>query len=182
MGDSMKKINYIYYIILIVMMCAMIIFMKEIIMTIGLGYMIISPLYVLYFLFSQNIIYAVVKKKGVKDNFCITHQYKFEWSMFWIDAQHNELACLCMFNPFKVQYVSMSHVHDADIKVRYFSHKEYISYLSFRLYVDGRRHSFRIKTSGRYQRAWIGTDTYGKELIQEVQEFADILNKRRKSI
>ena len=173
----MKKINYVYYIILSVIMCAIVIFRNCIVKMIGaVGFFGISFLYELYLMFSQHLYYVIVRKKGVKDDFFITYQCKFEWSTFWVDTMHNELACLCMFNPFKIQYVSMNRVHDAEIKIKYYKHDECITGLSICFYIDDKKQKFRINANAKY--GWENTKENVEILTKDARKLMEAINNK----
>ena len=173
----MKKINYVYYIFLFVILCAIFKYSDYIEDKIGMdAYLCLEILHALWLLCFQNIVYLIVRKKGVKDDFCITYWCKFEWSTFWVDTIHNELACLCMFNPFKIQYVSMNRVHDADIKIRYSSGEQHIAYLNIRFYIDGRKQKFRINTSGRC--GWDNTKENVEILTRDARKLVELINHK----
>ncbi len=142
----------------------------------AVGFFGISFLYELYLMFSQHLYYVIVRKKGVKDDFFITYQCKFEWSTFWVDTMHNELACLCMFNPFKIQYVSMNRVHDAYIKIRYSFGERHIAYLNIHFYIDGRKQKFRINTSSRY--GWDNTKENVEILTEDARKLVELINHK----
>ena len=173
----MKKINYVYYVILSVIMFEFIKYGNYIEDKIGTkGYFILEVLYTYYFMFFQGVIYAVVRKKGVKDDFCITYQCKFEWSTFWVDTIHNELACLCMFNPFKIQYVSMNRVHDAEIKIKYYKHDECITGLSICFYIDDKKQKFRINANAKY--GWENTKENVEILTKDARKLMEAINNK----
>ena len=173
----MKKINYVYYIILSVIMCAIVIFRNCIVKMIGaVGFFGISFLYELYLMFSQHLYYVIVRKKGVKDDFFITYQCKFEWSTFWVDTMHNELACLCMFNPFKIQYVSMNRVHDAEIKIKYYKHDECITGLSICFYIDDKKQKFRINANAKY--GWENTKENVEILTKDARKLMEAIKNK----
>ena len=172
----MKKINYVYYIILSVIMCAIVIFRNCIVKMIGaVGFFGISFLYELYLMFSQHLYYVIVRKKGVKDDFCITYQYKFEWSTFWVDTIHNELACLCMFNPFKIQYVSLGRIHDANVKIWYSCEEQIITCVTIHFYKDGKRKSFRVK---QHRYGWDNTKENVEILTEDARKLVEIINNK----
>lgn len=172
----MKKINYAYYIFLFVVVCAILKYSNYIEDKIGIhGYFYLEMLYVLWLTSFQNVVYLIVRKRGVKDDFCIIHQCKFKWSTFWVDTIHNELACLCMFNPFKIQYVSMNRVHGADIKIKYCSAEQYIDYLNIHFYIDGKKNTFRI----RHRRGgWINTKENEEMLSGEARKLVTVINNK----
>ena len=117
-----------------------------------------------------------MRKKGVKDDFCITHQCKFEWSTFWVDTIHNELGCLCMFNPFKIQYVSMNRVHDAEIKIKYYKHDECITGLSICFYIDDKKQKFRINANAKY--GWENTKENVEILTKDARKLMEAINNK----
>ena len=172
----MKKINYVYYIFLIIILCVIVKYSNYIEDKFGTdGFYGLVFLYEIYLICSQFVFYLMVRKKGVKDNFCITYQCNFEWSTFWVDTIHNELACLCMFNPFKIQYVSMNRVHGADIKIKYCSAEQYIDYLNIHFYIDGKKNTFRI----RHRRGgWINTKENEEMLSGEARKLVTVINNK----
>ncbi len=172
----MKKINYAYYIFLFVVVCAILKYSNYIEDKIGIhGYFYLEMLYVLWLTSFQNVVYLIVRKRGVKDDFCIIHQCKFKWSTFWVDTIHNELACLCMFNPFKIQYVSLNRVHDAGIKIWYSRHEKCISGLSFRFYLDGKRQSFQIN---QRRGGWLNTEGIAEALTEDARKLVELINHK----
>ncbi len=172
----MKKINYVYYFFLIIILCVIVKYSNYIEDKFGTdGFYGLVFLYEIYLICSQFVFYLMVRKKGVKDGFCIIYQCKFKWSTFWVDTMHNELACLCMFNPFKIQYVSLNRVHDANIKVWYYSNEECISGLSFRFYLDGKRKAFQIN---QRRGGWLNTEGIEEALTEDARKLVEVINNK----
>lgn len=173
----MKKNNYLYYAFLGCMMCALILFIIPIKNVLGLaGYMVLLLLFVFYCALWPFIFYDHTKKKGLKDTFYCSHFYELDCSSIWIDTIHEEFACLYLFNPFQIQYISLNRIHDASIRIKDFPLKQerYISYMTLRFSIDHRKHSLRIMTSGKL---WIHADsTYAKQLTEEMSALTDFMN------
>ena len=173
----MKKINYVYYIFLFIILCVIFKYSDYIEDIIGIdGYLCLEIVHALWLLCFQNVVYLIVRKKGVKDDFCITHQCKFDWSTFWVDTIHNELACLCMFNPFKIQYVSMNRVHDAEIKIKYYKHDECITGLSICFYIDDKKQKFRINANAKY--GWENTKENVEILTKDARKLMEAIKNK----
>lgn len=175
----MKKANYLYYMFLGFIMCSFLIFMVPLENVLGFaGYMIMLLIFVFYCGSWPFLFYEKTKKKGLKDTFYSSHFYELDCSLIWIDTIHGELACLYMFNPFEIQYISLDRIHDAGFHIKDFHYKQenYISYMTLRFYIDCKKYSLRIMTSGK---RWIHADSrYIKQLMEEMQGLIDFMNHR----
>lgn len=167
----MKRINYLYYVVLIALW-------PLVSMLIGIGekksrlFLLLFPIYVCWLIFSQNLFYAINRKKPLKDTFTCTYTCKTDWSIIWVDKIHGELAALFMFNPFHVQYIPISRVEDARVQIEYAAkNQEYAGQISCLITIDGKAYKTPIATRSRY--ALIKMDGYGNLAVKQAQEFAD---------
>ena len=86
----MKKINYIYFICLVLILPVMDYLFS--LLPFNFAWILLLLVYSLWFVLSVPLIYMYKKNKGVKEGFITYYCMKAEWSVFWIDISHKELA------------------------------------------------------------------------------------------
>lgn len=168
----MKKINYIYFICLVLILPVMDYLFS--LLPFNFAWILLLLVYSLWFVLSVPLIYMYKKNKGVKEGFITYYCMKAEWSVFWIDISHKELAYLCFLNPFKIHYVPLSSVNSAKVAVSYHD-KENINHISCCFNINGKACKVRVETSATY--SFIKTEPEGRKIIEKTQKFVDILNR-----
>lgn len=169
---NMKKINYIYFICLVLILPVMDYLFS--LLPYNFAWILLLLIYSGWFVLSVPLIYIHKKNKGVKEGFITYYCMKAEWSTFWIDISHKELAYLCLLNPFKIHYLPLSAVNSAKVSVSYWD-KENINYINCCFCINDKACKVRIETSGTY--CFIKTEPEGRKIIKKTQEFVDILNR-----
>ena len=103
----MKKINYVYFISMTLMWLGV-----DKLLSILTPYhpvwLLLLPAYSCWYILSAPLFYIIRRKKGVKNGFIVTYCIQAQWATFWIDCSNNELAYLCMFNPFRIHYLPLN--------------------------------------------------------------------------
>lgn len=167
----MKKINYLYYIMLLAMW-------PIVDYIIGIGtrknkwFLILLPLYVSWFIFSPALFYEVNKKSKLKETFICSFKYEAQWCMLWFDRIHGELAVLYMFNPFKVQYFGIDRITSIRVQTDALSKdKKYAGQISCVVAIENRNYKIAIITRGRGY--MISMDRYGNNILKQLQRLVD---------
>ena len=171
---KMKKINYLY-LICMTMMWPVVDWLLGVLTTYHPAGLLLLPAYVGWYIYSFPLFYSMNKRKGVKDGFVTYYCLNAQWTTFWIDVANKELAYLCMFNPFKIHYVSLKSINRAEVEVNYTKDREYINHVNCCFYIQNKKNKIRVETRLRYY--LIKVETRGKEIIAMTQRFADILNR-----
>ena len=138
------------------------------------AWLLLLPAYCCWYILSAPLFYHHQKRKGVKDGFRTIYCMEAEWTTFWIDFSNKELAYLCMFNPFRIHYLSLNSVNNAKMDVYYSKDKKYIDHVSCIFFINNRRNKIRVATRGRYN--LIKAEGEGTEIISRVQKFINLLN------
>lgn len=146
----MKKINYPYYILLLLLW-------PGVIALTGMGqkssilFLFLPLLYACWCIFSQNIIYSFRKKGRLKETFVTSVTSEAEWSTFWFDRIHGELAVLCTFNPFRFQYIPVKRIRDAIVRVdRDPQNPELVALITLTFDIDGKKYRCVMLSKGRF--------------------------------
>lgn len=168
----MKKINFIYFICLVLILPVMDYLFS--LLPFNFAWILLLLIYSLWFVLSVPLIYIYNKNKGVKEGFITYYCMKAEWSTFWIDISHKELAYLCFLNPFKIHYLPLSSVNSAKVDVSYHD-KENINHVNCCFSINGKACKVRVETSATY--SFIKTEPEGRKIIERTQKFVDILNR-----
>lgn len=169
----MKKINYPYF-IFITFMWAAADMLAGILENYSLWWLLLLPVYGIWYVCSPVIFYIINKRKGVKNGFNINYCLEALYATFWIDTIHKELAYICLLNPFTIKYIPLNLVDNAGIEISYEKDKKYIMYIKLYIHVTGKKYKFLIEIKRRFSP--VNAETYGKRLINMTQEFVDILN------
>lgn len=169
----MKKINYFYF-VFITLMWLGVDKLLSVLTHDHPAWLLILPAYSCWYILSAPLFYKIRKRKGVRSGFISMYCMQAQWTTFWIDFSHKELAYLCMFNPFKIHYLPLSAIHNAKVEIHYTKSKEYIHYVNCSFAISGKRNKIRVDTSGRGHVLYIETD--GKRVIDRAQEFVNLLN------
>lgn len=112
--------------------------------------------------------------KGFKEGFHVSYCMRAQWTTIWADTFHNELAYLCMFNPFRIYYLPLDVVSNAKVEVHDSQDKEYIHYVNLKFSLYGKQNKIRVDTGGRGRR--LRASANGRELVERTSQFAEILN------
>lgn len=97
-----------------------------------------------------------------------------QWTTFWIDCSHKELAYLCMFHPFTVHYLPLSSIRNAKVEVHYTKSREHVYFVNCSFDINGTRNKIRVDTSGRGHT--FCTEGNEKKVVDKAQRFVDLLN------
>lgn len=111
----MKKINWLYF-IFITLMWILVSRLAGILEGYSSWWLLIIPVYCIWYIFSPVIFYTINKRKGIKDGFNINYRFEALYATFWVDTIHKELAYLCLLNPFVIKYIPLSLVNNAGIE------------------------------------------------------------------
>lgn len=146
----MKKVNVRYYLLLLALW-------PGVIALTGMGlklsrlFLLLPLLYVCWCIFSQNIIYALKKKGQLKENFDVSVTSEAEWSTFWFDRTHGELAVLCTFHPFRIQYIPVKKIWDVSVHVdRDPKAPELAALIVCMFDIDGKKYRCVMFSKGRF--------------------------------
>ncbi len=169
----MKKINWLYF-IFITLMWVLVSRLAGILEGYSSWWLLILPVYCIWYIFSPVIFYTINKRKGIKDGFNINYRFEALYATFWVDTIHKELAYLCLLNPFVIKYIPLNLVNNAGIETCYEKDKKYISSIKLYFHIRDKKYKFLIEIKRRFNP--INAETYGKRLIKMTQEFVDILN------
>lgn len=178
----MKRINFLYYIVLIALW-------PLVDRMIGIGqrisnfFLLLMPLYVCFFIFSQNIFYGINKRKALKATFVSCFQCETTECTLWLDRIHGELAVLCLFNPFKVQYIPVEKIQNAYAKVFYTKkNPELVSCVALVLDIKGRKYNISMLTRGKYCSGY-PEDGMPAFILMDIKKITDgILEAREKTM
>lgn len=140
------------------------------------AWLLLLPVYGCWYVLSAPLLYGIRKRNCLKAGFEASYYMQAQWTTFWIDLSHRELAYLCMFNPFRVYYLPLNAVGNAKVEVSYAKNREYINYVNCIFEIYGKRNKVRIDTGGRGCRFHV--ETNGKKLVDRAQQFADVLNEK----
>lgn len=171
----MKKINYLYF-IGSTLMWIVVDRLLCILTKYDPKWLLLLPAYAVWYVCSLPLIYSIKKRNGVKANFKVSHCLKADFTTIWIDKNNQEFAYLCMLNPFRIHYVPLYSIFNAEVEVKYNKDQEYIDYVNLCFNIQNKKN--RIRVDGRSRFSLIRTDTEGKEIIAKTQAFADILNEK----
>lgn len=176
---TVKKVNYIYYIILLALWPAV-----DYLLTVGTRispvFFWLLPLYIAWLLCSQFLLYWLRLKMPLKRSFHPTHECRMEWSTFWLDEEKGELAGLFLFHPLRVQYIPVGRIDAADVTLIGLSEdKMHVQRILFRLVIDGREYKMCADSMGRF--GAVNLDGYGGMTLYRVREFVGgILEAKRR--
>ncbi|MDE6663846.1 MAG: hypothetical protein K2K46_10965 [Lachnospiraceae bacterium] len=170
----MKKINYLYF-ILTTLMWMGVDKLLSILTPYHPAWLLLLPAYSCLYILSAPLFYIIIKGKGVKSGFITTYCMQAQWTTFWIDRSNKELAYLCMFNPFRINYLPLNTINNAKVEVHYSSDKEYIYFVNCSFDIKGKRNKIRVDTGGRGH--ILNTETNGKKVIEMTQKFVNLLNE-----
>ena len=93
-----------------------------------------------------------------------------EFETFWLDARNQELAVLCVFNPFKIQYIALDKIDDMSVSVQYIGNeKKYASVIYLLITVGGKKHRIQLRRRGTYE--FIDMEKVGNTVVGEAQKF-----------
>lgn len=163
----LKRCNYLYYLCLLLIGCGM--FVGITICEDGLWMIVVMILYSCILCLGQFPIYAMNQKK-LKESFQITMRIQTEFETFWLDARNQELAVLCVFNPFKIQYIALDKIDDMSVFVQYIGNeKKYASVIYLFIVVRGKKHRIQLRRRGTYE--FIDMEKVGNTVVGEAQKF-----------
>lgn len=175
----MKKVNYLYYILLLALW-------PGVIALTGVGlkssklFLLLPLLYACWCIFSQNIIYAIRKKGQLKAAFEPSVTSEAEWSTFWFDRIHGELAVLCTFNPFRVQYIPVQRIRDASVRVdRDPGNPELVALITCTFDIDGKKYRSVMLSKGRF--GGFRMDGLAGVIVKQAKELTDGILSCRQS-
>ncbi len=141
------------------------------------AWLLLLPAYVCWYLLSAPLFYDIRKKKGLKENFSSACCLQAQWATVWVDSYHNELAYLCMWNPFRIHYLPLDAVSHVKAEIHYSKDKEFVHYVNLTFDIDGKPNRIRVDTGGLGRRFY--SETNGKELVDRTRQFAVVLNGSR---
>lgn len=170
----MKKINYLYFAGMALMWPG-VDKLLSVLTPHHPAWLLLLPAYICWYLLSAPLFYLFQKRRGVKSGFCTFYCMQAQWTTIWIDLSHKELAYLCMLNPFRIHYLPLDKIHNAEAQIQYAGDKEYIYYVNCSFDINGKKNKIRVETSGRGN--LLNAKTNGKEVIANTQKFADIVNR-----
>ncbi len=172
----MKKFNYFYFLIL-TLTWLWVDKLLSILTRYHPAWLLLLPAYSCWCILSAPLFYTISKRKGVKKGFVSSYCMQAQWTTFWIDLSNNELAYLCMFHPFRIHYLSLNSVNNAETEIHYSKDREYIRFVNCRFDIEGTRNKIRVETSGRG--SILKTKSNGKKVIDKTQAFVNLLNKQK---
>lgn len=169
----MKKISYFYFGFMTLLWLG-VDWLLTVLTPYHPAWLFLLPVYVCWYLLSAPLIYCIIKRKGLKEGFHASYCMQAQWTTIWIDARHNEMAYLCMFNPFRIHYLPLAAVNHAEAEVHNSKSKEYIHYVNLKFAVYGKQNKIRVDTGGRGHRFY--AETNGKALVERTSQFAEVVN------
>lgn len=108
----------------------------------------------------------------MKKGFQSTVKIKADFETFWLDVKNQELAVLCLFNPFRIQYIPLDKIDDMSLAVRYADeNKKCATNIFLMMIVDGKKHRIQLLTKGSYN--FIDMEKVGNAKVRETQKFID---------
>ena len=169
----MKKANYLYF-ITITLMWLGIDKLLSILTHYHPAWLLLLPAYGCWYILSAPLFYIIVKRKGVKNGFITFYCMEAEWTTFWVDLSNEELAYLCMFNPFRIYYLPLNAINNAKIDIYYSRDKKYIDKINCNFFINNKKNKIRIAT--RRMNGLIKAEPEGKKMIDRTQNFINLLN------
>lgn len=167
----MKKFSSLYFILLLAFF-PVLDRMLAIGTRISPWFLLLLPGYVSWFIFSPILFYSRNKKKQMKEGFVCHAACNGAYTTFWLDKNRGELAVLCLFNPFKVQYISVNRIGDASAGIKNLSKDQKTAdQINLILTVDGKRQKTVVLMSSRYY--IIHMDGDGNKTFDETKRFAE---------
>ncbi len=170
----MKQFSWKYYFALLLLLPILLIVMKH------MMFLWAVALFMGYFtwaLFSGMFFYIYHKKKGVRSGFCVTNEYEMLTMHFWIDTIHQELAVLCLLNPFKVQYFPLDSIEEIEPVVTYAGKKKDYAYgVYFNITINGKKTSVGVASSGRGS---LIIRNHRNQYLDDIQKLKDVIWKAK---
>lgn len=163
----MKRFNYIYYAILIL---------------IGLGIFVYTeryeeevwmvPVVIFYSIWisSSHFLFYAIHKKKLKKKFQNLPQLKGEFTTFWMDTREQKVALLCMFNPFRVQSIAFDKIEDMSIYVDYVKGNNKLAYVIYLVMVIAGK-KYRMQIHRRASHDFIDMEGRGKQVVNQGEAF-----------
>lgn len=171
----MKKINYLYFIFIILLWKVMIYYILPVLMQYSPAWLLLVPAYGFWDILFLPVYYILRQRKGVKSGFITSYCMRAQRTTFWLDFSNKELAYLCMFNPFRIYYLPLNAVSNAEIYVHYnILDKKYIDHINCSFFIHNKKTKIRVATRRRY--SYINAEKEGKEILSRTQEFVNLLN------
>lgn len=171
----MRKINYIYYIVMLALWPAV-----DRLLSIGTRisplFFWLLPLYAGWFIGSPFLLYWLRQRLPLRTSFHASRECKMEWSTFWLDEEGGELAALFILNPFHVQYIAVPRIDSMDVRLDGLTaDRKYARQISVHLVVDGKTYKMQACSMGRF--GPVVMDGYGGMVLRQVQQFAGAVLK-----
>ena len=132
--------------------------------------------YFTWALFS-GMFFTYINKKKVCEWFCVTNEYEMLTMHFWIDTIHQELAVLCLLNPFKVQYFPLDSIEEIEPVVTYAGKKKDYAYgVYFNITINGKKTSVGVASSGRGS---LINRNHRNQYLDDIQKLKDVIWKAK---
>lgn len=160
----MKRFNYIYFILLALLAVGIFVFVED-----AKIWFLLIMVYMVWLCFGHLFFYKIYKKK-LKDKFHNLPQLQGEFTTFWMDTREKKVAVLCVFNPFRVQYIAFDKIEDMSISVDYVkgnNKKAYGIYLV--MVISGRK--YRLQILRRTSQQFIDMENWGKQMVCQGEAF-----------
>ena len=146
----MRKINYIYYIVMLALWPAV-----DRLLSIGTRisplFFWLLPLYAGWFIGSPFLLYWLRQRLPLRTSFHASRECKMEWGTFWLDEKGGELAALFILNPFHVQYMAVPRIDSMDVRLDGLTaDRKYARQISVHLVVDGKAYKMQACSMGRF--------------------------------
>lgn len=162
----MKRFNYIYYAILSLLGVAIFIFIDDDKLWL-LAIMIYTP----WLCYSHLVFYSIHKKK-LRDRFQNLPSLQGEFTTFWMDTYEKRVAVLCMFNPFRVQYIPFEKIESMSVTADYVREDKKEAYVIYIVMViAGKRYRLQLFRGSRYN--YIDMENKGKEVVFRGETFIE---------
>lgn len=166
----MKKVDYLYYIVLLTLWP-----LVDRLLSTGTRisplFFWLLPLYAAWFIGSPFLLYWLRQGLPFKKSFHASQECKMEWSTFWLDEERGELAALFILNPFHIQYIAVPRIDSMDVRLDGLTaDRKYVQQICVLLVIDGKTYRMRACSMGRF--GPVGMDGYGGMVLRQVQGFA----------
>ncbi len=105
------------------------------------------------------------------------NEYEMLTMHFWIDTIHQELAVLCLLNPFKVQYFPLDSIEEIEPVVTYAGKKKDYAYgVYFNITINGKKTSVGVASSGRGS---LINRNHRNQYLDDIQKLKDVIWKAK---
>lgn len=118
---------------------------------------------------SQFLFYAISKKR-LKKHFQSSVKLSGEAATFWVDEKNQEMAVLCLFHPFQIQYIALNAIENMSIVVQPVNDdKKYAAAIYLDIVISDKKYRFQLLRRSKQQ--YIDMERIGNNVVCETEEF-----------